>query len=281
MSRRMNKLRKRLRRFFKPGPTVSVIRLYGAIGPGGGPVGRMLDDAALAPVIERAFSHAKLKAVALAINSPGGSPAQSALIAARIRRLAEEKEVRVHAFCEDVAASGGYWLACAADEIYADANAILGSIGVISAGFGLQDAIARIGVERRVHTAGERKVLLDPFRPERDEDRARLERLLQGIHGNFVEHVRRTRGERLRTEEADLFSGDVWLGAEAARLGLIDGLGHLVPTMKRLYGDEIRFSVVSPRKSLLRRLGAPGAGEIAHELAGAVEERAMYARFGL
>lgn len=276
----MSSLRKRLARVFKPGPTVSVIRLYGAIGLGG-PIGRSLDDAGVASRVERAFSRPKLKAVALAINSPGGSPAQSALIAARIRRLADEKKVKVHAFCEDVAASGGYWLACAADEIYADDNAIVGSIGVISAGFGLQEAIARIGVERRIHTSGERKGLLDPFSPEREEDVVRLKRVQKGVHDNFIAHVRRSRGERLTGEEGDLFSGEFWLAPEAQRLGLIDGLGHLVPTMKRLYGDEVRFDVARPRKSLLQRLGAPGASDIARGLSGVVEERAMFARFGL
>ena len=263
-----------LKHAIKPGPTVSVLRLYGAIGIGGS-FGRGLDDESLAPIVERAFQPKRLKAVALAINSPGGSPAQSALIAARIRRLAEEKEVKVYAFVEDLAASGGYWLACAADEIYADANAILGSIGVVSAGFGFHEAIGRIGVERRVHTAGESKSLLDPFRPEKAEDVARLERLQKGIHANFIDHVTRARGDRLRGEDGDLFTGDVWLAEEAERLGLIDGVGHLVPTMKTRYGDDVSFNVARPRKCLLQRLGAPGAGD----LIAAVEERALYARY--
>ena len=263
-----------LRKTLKPGPTVSVLRLYGAIGVGGA-FGRGLDDESLAPLIERAFQPRRLKAVALAINSPGGSPAQSALIAARIRRLAAEKEVRVFAFVEDLAASGGYWLACAADEIYADANAIVGSIGVISAGFGFQEAIGRIGVERRVHTAGARKALLDPFRPEDPDDLERLKRIQKGIHGNFIDHVTRARGDRLQGDEETLFTGDVWLAGEAEQLGLIDGVGHLVPTMKRHFGDEVRFNVARPRKSLLQRLGAPGAGDVL----GALEERALFARY--
>jgi serine protease SohB len=265
-----------LRNLMNPGPLVSVARLYGAIGVGGA-LGRGLDDESLAPVLERAFAPRRLAAVALAINSPGGSPAQSALIAARIRRLASEKGVRVYAFVEDLAASGGYWLACAADEIHADANAIVGSIGVVSAGFGLHEAIRRLGVERRVHTVGERKTLLDPFRPESAEDVERLTRLQRGIHANFVEHVERARGGRLRGERETLFSGDVWLAGEAQRLGLIDGVGHLVPTMKALFGERTRFTVARPRKSLLQRLGAPG---MADALA-TVEERAMRARFGL
>lgn len=274
----------RLRRRLSPRPCVSVIRLHGAIGLGG-PLGRSLDDSSLAPVIERAFDQSRLKAVALSINSPGGSPTQSALIAARIRRLAEEKEVKVHAFCEDVAASGGYWLACAGDDIHADANAILGSIGVISAGFGLQEAIKRLGVERRVRTAGERKGLFDPFREETPEDVARVERLLKGIHANFIDHVKARRGERLRGGSDHLFSGEVWLAGEAAELGLIDGVGHLVPTMKALYGDRVRFHVARPKKPLLRRLGGASAMEFGAELAdgaaAALEARAMRARWGL
>ena len=277
-----------LRKLVHPPPTVSVLRLYGAIGIGG-PLGRSLDDESLAPIIQRAFEARKLAAVALAINSPGGSPVQSALIAARIRRLATEKAVPVFAFCEDVAASGGYWLACAADEIYADANAIVGSIGVVSAGFGLQDAIARLGVERRVHTAGSRKALLDPFRPEDPDDVARLRRIQSGIHDNFIAHVRAARGDRLKGEPDALFSGDIWLASEARDLGLIDGLGHLVPTMKARFGDTVRFSVARPRRSLLQRLGAPGIEEAAFRggealAAGgmaAVEARALHARHGL
>jgi serine protease SohB len=279
---------KTLRRLLNPPPLVSVLRLYGAIGIGG-PLGRSLDDEGLATTIARAFEHRRLAAVALAINSPGGSPVQSALIAARIRRLAEEKKVPVFAFCEDVAASGGYWLACAADEIYADANAIVGSIGVVSAGFGLQEAIARLGVERRVHTAGNRKALLDPFRPEDPDDVARLKHIQKGIHDNFIAHVRGARGERLKGAPETLFSGDIWLGGEAVDLGLIDGLGHLVPTMKARFGEDVRFEVAMPRRTLLQRLGAPqmqaaafgGAEAAAAGALSAAETRAMWARWGL
>ncbi len=266
----------RLRDALKPRPLVSVLRLTGAIGLGG-PFGRGLDDEGLAPLIERAFAPRRLAAVALAVNSPGGSPAQSALIAARIRALADEKKVPVLAFVEDVAASGGYWLACAADEIHADANSLVGSIGVVSAGFGFVDAIARLGVERRVHTAGARKALLDPFRPEDPADLDRLRRIQQGVHENFIAHVRRARGDRLKGDPDALFSGDVWLGAEAQALGLIDGIGRLAPTMKARFGDRVRFAVARPRRSLLQRLGAPGADA----LLAAVEERALWARWRL
>jgi serine protease SohB len=222
--------------------------------------------------------------VALAINSPGGSPAQSALIAARIRRLADEKSVPVFAFCEDVAASGGYWLACAADEIYADANALVGSIGVVSAGFGLHEAIGRLGVERRVHTAGASKSKLDPFQPEDPDDIVWLKALQTGIHENFKVHVRARRGDRLTGGEEALFGGDVWLAEEARSLGLIDGVGHLVPTMKARFGEDVAFNVVQGRRSLLQRLGAPGADIAGSALLGgidALEARARWARYGL
>ncbi|MFV0475841.1 MAG: S49 family peptidase [Pikeienuella sp.] len=258
-------------------PLVSVLPLHGAIGVGG--YGRSLSDAALAPLIRRAFAPKRLAAVALSINSPGGSPAQTALIAARIRRLAEEKSVPVFAFCEDVAASGGYWLATAADEIYADASSIIGSIGVIFAGFGFQDLIARHGVERRVHTAGRSKSMLDPFRPEREEDVERILRLQGVIHDNFIAQVRARRGAKLA--DADLFTGEIWVGPEAEAVGLIDGLGHLVPVMKARFGDKIRFNVIAPKRSLARRLGAPSLEETITGAGALVEERALFARYGL
>lgn len=258
------------RNLFRKRPVVAVLRLHGAIAAGG----RGLNDAALAGVVERAFSRRGLSAVALSINSPGGSPAQSALIAARIRRKAEEKGVPVIAFCEDVAASGGYWLACAADEIYADRASLVGSIGVIFAGFGFQEAIAKLGVERRVHTAGEHKMKLDPFQPETEADRAFIDRLKGQMHEIFIDHVRERRGERLT---GAVFDGSVWLAEDARAHGLIDGIGHLVPEMKRRFGDQTRFMVVSPKKPLLRRLGLPSAAEAL----GALEERAGFARWGL
>ncbi|MCC0066560.1 MAG: S49 family peptidase [Rhodovulum sp.] len=254
--------------------TVNVLRLEGVIGGAARFGATSLTDASLAPLIEAAFRR-KPRAVAIAINSPGGSPAQSSLIAARIRRLADEKSVPVHAFVEDVAASGGYWLATAADRIHVDANSILGSIGVISASFGFQELLARHGIERRVHTAGEDKSLLDPFRPERAEDIERLERLQAQIHRNFIEQVRARRGDRLSGE--NLFTGDIWLGQAAVETGLADDIGHLVPVMRSLFGEKIRFRPISRGRPLLRRLGLPGIGEAL----GQVEERALWARFGL
>lgn len=261
-----------LNRFPGRGPRVSVLRLQGAIGMAGR--GGGLNDASLAPLIERAFRRGKPAAVALAINSPGGSPVQSSLIAARIRRLANETGIPVHAFVEDVAASGGYWLACAADDIWADDSSILGSIGVISAGFGFHELIGRWGIERRVHTAGRSKSTLDPFRPENPEDVERLRNVLEPIHAAFKEHVIARRGERLKKEH-DLFTGEFWAGREAVDLGLADGIGHLVPRIKELYGDKIRFSVHSPRKPFFRRLGLS-----ADAVLDAAEERAAFASFG-
>ncbi|MDM7256092.1 MAG: S49 family peptidase [Paracoccus sp. (in: a-proteobacteria)] len=235
-------------------PRVAVIRLQGAIGATRGG----LNDAALAPVIERAFRRRKPTAVALVINSPGGSPVQSSLIAARIRRLADQHDIPVHAFVEDMAASGGYWLACAADQIWADESSVLGSIGVITAGFGLQDFIARHGIERRVHTAGRSKSTLDPFQPEKPEDIERLHAVLEPIHEAFKVHVRARRGARLA--EADLFTGAFWAGRRAVELGLADGIAHLVPKMKAVYGDTVRFIPYSPRQPWFRRFGMGAAG---------------------
>ncbi|MDG4649832.1 S49 family peptidase [Roseibacterium sp. SDUM158017] len=260
--------------FVKSDPLVAVVRLQGAIMAN--PRGAGLNDQAVAPAIERAFRRGKPAAVALAINSPGGSPVQSSLIAARIRRLADEKKVPVHAFVEDVAASGGYWLACAGDRIWTDHSSIVGSIGVISAGFGFHDAIQRIGVERRVYTSGESKSILDPFRPERAEDVVRLKSLQGDIHEAFIAHVKSSRGDRL-SDDPELFTGAFWTGARSVELGLADGIGHVVPKMKELFGERTRFAVYGPRRSLFGRIGVSLASEVATGL----EERAAYARFGL
>ncbi|MEM1272256.1 MAG: S49 family peptidase [Pseudomonadota bacterium] len=256
--------------FFNRDPLVAVIRLNGVIAAGGR--GAALSDTTTAPLIERAFRRGKPKAIALVINSPGGSPVQSSLIAARIRRLADEKTLPVHAFVEDVAASGGYWLACAADEIWADESSILGSIGVISASFGFHELLGRWGIERRVHTAGTDKSMLDPFRPEREEDVARLKSIQSTIHDSFITHVKTRRGARLSTEQ-DLFTGEFWTGSAAVSLGLADGIGHLKPKMQELYGDKVRFSVYGQRRGLLQRFSS--------EILAAAEHRLAWSRFGL
>lgn len=259
--------------FLKSNPTVAVLRMSGLIASG---TRGTLSDQALAPILQRAFTRGKPDAVALQLNSPGGSPVQSSLIAARIRRLSAEKKIPVFAFVEDVAASGGYWLACAADEIWADESSIVGSIGVISAGFGAHELIDRYGIERRVHTAGRSKSMLDPFRPEKPEDVARLEGLLEDLHSNFIALVKDRRGEKLDTD-ADLFTGEIWLARRAQELGLIDGVGHLVPVMKERFGEKTAFRVYGMRRPLLHRLGL----DMVQDALAGVEERAAFGRFGL
>ena len=261
---------KRFIPFLKKPPLVPVIRLQGGIGTGR----NALSDAGIAPVIEKAF-RAKPAAVALVINSPGGSAVQSSLIAARIRRLADEKNIPVHAFVEDVAASGGYWLACAGDDIFVDASSILGSIGVIFASFGFPDLMSRHGIERRVITAGTSKSLADPFLPQKPEDVDRLKALQGPIHDAFIAHVKARRGARLA--EADLFNADVWVGRQAVDLGLADGVAHLVPKLKELYGDKLRLVPLGQKRSLLSRFGLSMADDILQS----VEDRALFARYGL
>lgn len=264
---------KRFIPFVKSDPFVAVVRLHGQISTG---ARGQLNDVALAPAIERAFRRGKPAAVALSINSPGGSPVQSSLIAARIERLSKEKEVPVYAFVEDAAASGGYWLACAADEIYADRSSIVGSIGVVMASFGLADFISRHGIERRVYTSGVSKSQLDPFRPEDPKDVERIKAIGGDIHDAFIDHVKTARGERL-ADDPRLFTGEFWVGKAALELGLIDGIGHLLPVMKEKFGDKTRFAVYGPRKSLFKRFGA----RIAQDALDVADERAAWARFGL
>lgn len=263
-----------MRRFIPllPKPAyVPVIRLSGTIGAGA----RGLNDEALAPLIDKAF-RMKPAAVALAINSPGGSAAQSSLIAARIRRLADERKIPVHAFVEDVAASGGYWLATAADDIWIDASSILGSIGVIFASFGFPELLARQGVERRVVTAGRQKSLADPFLPQKPEDVARLKALQDPIHQAFIAQVKASRGARLDAT-ADLFNADVWVGSRAVDLGLADGIAHMVPRLKALYGAKVRLLPLGRKRSLMQRLGL----SLVDETLAAIEDRAIWARYGL
>jgi len=272
-------LLKSLKRLFRAPPTVAVIPLSGVIGSFG-PRRRGLSLESLAPVIARAFKTGGLKAVALAVNSPGGSPVQSALIQKRIRALAEEKKVPVFAFAEDVAASGGYWLLLAGDEAYADENSIVGSIGVISAGFGFPDAIRRLGIERRVHTAGEKKSFHDPFQDEKPEDVARLRALQDEIHENFRAFVRDRRAGKLKAPEDELFTGEFWTGRRAASLGLIDGLGDLRTVMRERYGKDVRFRVFRQERSLLGSL-LRGQQEWPFHAMAALDERLWWSRYGL
>ncbi len=272
-------------------PLVSVLRLAGVIGRVGPVRGGSVTLANMERAIDRAFAPKRLAAVALAVNSPGGSPVQSALIAKRIRARAEERGVPVLAFAEDVAASGGYWLACAGDEIFADENSIVGSIGVIAAGFGFVDLIARHGIERRVHTAGARKGMLDPFRPENPEEVERLRAVQRDMHETFVSHVRERRGRRLRGDDDILFSGEFWSGRRAIELGLVDGLGDLRGVLRDRFGAGVRIRPVAVRRGLRRRLGVGvfdgppalglDAGAVGAEILAALDEWAMWKRYGL
>jgi signal peptide peptidase SppA len=268
--------------------TVSLVRLQGVISPMTAPFPRQIINlTTVEKVLERAFAPEGLEAVALLVNSPGGSATQSALVADRIRGLATKHDVPVLAFCEDVAASGGYWLACAADEIFAHPTSIVGSIGVISQGFGMEGLLQRIGVQRRLYTAGESKSRLDPFLPEKPEDVAWLRGLQDQLHEMFQQWVRERRGDRLDAG-AELFTGEVWTGARAVELGLVDGLGTARGVLTERYPDAA-LTPIEGRKPLLARLGlggaptagrAPGA-ELLLTLLEAAEDRATWARYGL
>lgn len=276
--------------FRRPPPVIGVVRLGGVIGLTG-PFREGLSMTSCAPLIERAFRLPGLKAIALSINSPGGSAAQSALIHSRIRALAAEREVPVMAFVEDVAASGGYWLACAADEIFVDKNSIVGSIGVIYAGFGFTEALHKLGIERRLYTAGEKKSMLDPFRPQREEDVARLKTVQADIHENFKEIVRARRGHRLKGSDEALFSGEFWIGKRALELGLADEIGEMRQVLHERYGKKAQIRTVARRRGWLRRrMGLiDGLGDAPDEVGGgwadgllaAIEARAWWGRYGL
>jgi signal peptide peptidase SppA len=278
--------------FFGRGPVVPVLRLSGPIGMVT-PLRPGLAIQQLAGAIEKAFTMSKTPSVAIVINSPGGSAVQSSLIFRRIRQLAEENEKTVYVFCEDVAASGGYYIAVAGDEIYADASSIVGSIGVLFAGFGFDKAIAKLGIERRVHTAGELKDALDSFRPERPEDVAHLKDLQRDVHDVFIGVVKERRAGRLNGSDQELFSGTFWSGPKALALGLIDGVSDVRTKMRELHGDKVRLKVVPQERggllSRLRRLpGVNGYQDLTHsrlaigdDLISAVETRSLWSRFGL
>lgn len=281
----------RRRVFGDPPPRVVVLPLYGVIAAGGR-FRQSLNLASYADRIEQAFTTPGVSAVALQINSPGGSPVQSAMITKRIRDLAAEKHVPVLAFAEDVAASGGYMLALAGDEIYADESSLIGSIGVISAGFGFEKAIAKIGVERRLYTAGESKAMLDSFSAEKEEDVTRLKDMQSEIHENFKKLVRDRRGKRLKGLRGKIFSGEVFTGPESVKLGLIDGIGDLRTVLRDRFGDNVKFQVLGekkPRLGSLLGLGQQsesllshgGMADVPHGMLAAVEERLFWNRFGL
>ncbi len=256
--------------FRKRRASVSVIRLAGTIAPGR----RSLSDEAFAPVIAKAFGR-KPTAVALVINCPGGVPVQSSMIAARIRRHAEKEKVPVHSFIEDLATSGGYWLACAADRIWLDRSSIAGSIGVLTSSFGATEFIGRHGIERRVYAAGESKSVLDPFLPVTEQEEARVRAMQEQVHAAFIDHVKASRGGKLA--DVPVFGGELFVGRQAVEAGLADDIGHLIPSMKDLYGDKVRFRYFAPKHGPFGLWGP----QIVGGAIAAVENRMNHARFGL
>ena len=271
-------------------PTVAVLPLAGVIATGGG-LRSSLSYRDVTGRIEQAFGARGTVAVALIVNSPGGSPVQSTLIFKRIRALSEEKKIPVITFAEDVAASGGYMLALAGDEIFADPSSIIGSIGVVSSGFGFTGLMERLGVERRLLTAGDNKSIMDPFSPLKEEDVARVKAIQTDIHDTFKSMVRERRAGKLTAPEDQLFNGNVWSAIEARKLGLIDELGDMRSVMRDRYGKKVRFRLVAERKSWLKRRfgvsaldgrGSGGSfGMIAEDLLAAIEARALWSRYGL
>ena len=263
-------------------PVVPVVRLAGAIGIST-PLKPGLTVGAVARVLERAFSISNAKAVALSINSPGGAAAQSHLIHKRIRALADEKKLPVIAFVEDVAASGGYMIACAADEIIADASSIVGSIGVVGGSFGFDKLIEKIGVERRLYTSGENKAMLDPFLAEKPGDVERLKGIQREIHESFIALVKARRGDKLDSRETALFSGEYWTGQRGRELGLVDAIGDLRGTLRERYGDKVRMLLIAEKGFALLGRRAPGVigASFAEDVVATLETRALWARFGL
>jgi len=270
-------------------PVVPVVRLAGVIGFST-PLKPGLTLATIARALERAFNMRGTRAVALSINSPGGSPVQSHLIYRRIRQLAAENARPVIAFAEDVAASGGYMIACAADEIYCDSSSIVGSIGVVGGSFGFPKLMDKLGVERRLYVSGEHKAMLDPFLPENPQDVERLKALQQDIHEEFIALVKRSRGARLKGPEKTLFSGEYWTGGKATELGLADGIGDLRATLRARFGDEVVTPLIAPARGWFGRVqpgvagrleDLPRAADFTEEVISALEARALWARYGL
>jgi signal peptide peptidase SppA len=293
----LDKIRKMIpRRWCSDTPVIPVVRLTGTIAAGGSQLRPSLSIASTAALLERAFDVKKAPAVAIIINSPGGSPVQSRLIYQRIRDLAQEKDKKVLVFVEDAAASGGYMMACAGDEIIADPCSIIGSIGVVSANFGFADAIARIGVERRVYTAGTSKFSLDPFQKEKKEDVTQLKEILANMHDVFITLVKQGRGVRLADDPA-IFTGQFWLADKALSLGLIDSIGDIRSVIKARYGEKAELKLIAAPRGLFGRRGnMPGvlhgsdAGTamgtaigtaLADEALARIEEQALWARIGL
>ncbi len=293
----MRRLKKLLpKKFRKESVEIPVVRLHGAIMSGGNQFSKNLNLASVAELLDRAFSDKKAPAVAFSVNSPGGSPVQSRQIHNRIRQLAEEKDKEVIMFVEDVAASGGYMIACAGDEIYVDPSSIVGSIGVVSGGFGFPELLKKIGVERRVYTAGKNKSTLDPFMPEKKADIDRLKKLQLEIHQVFIDMVKASRGDRLN-ETDEMFTGAFWTGMQGKELGLVDDIGDMRAVLKEKFGEKTELKLIAQKRGLFggRSQGVAamlggGLGASATENLGAnlsqgfantVEEKALWAQYGL
>ena len=270
---------------------VPVVRLSGVIGAVT-PLRPGMTLAGIAKTLEKAFAMRNARAVALVINSPGGSPVQSRQIYLRIRQLAHEKNLQVMVFVEDVAASGGYMIACAGDEIYCDPSSILGSIGVVGGSFGMTELIKKVGIERRLYTAGSHKAMLDPFLPENPDDVERLKSIQREIHAIFIALVKESRGVRLKGAEGELFTGEYWAGETSVSLGLADGIGDLRSTLRARYGEKVQIPLIAPSSGMLAGLlgrRSPGASALTaldgvpglpEELISALETRAIWARYG-
>jgi signal peptide peptidase SppA len=272
-------------RLFRKRPVVPVVRLSGPIGMNM-PLVSSMSLASVSKQLDKAFGYKKAAAIALVVNSPGGAPTQSHLIYQRIRQLAEKNKKKVIVFVEDVAASGGYMIACAGDEIIADNFSIVGSIGVVSASFGFEKMLKKIGIERRVYTAGDNKRQLDAFLPAKPEDIRRLKELQLDIHADFIALVKRSRGKRLNGSDKSLFNGEYWLAERAMKSGLIDGIGDLRGTLQKRFGKHVLTPLIAPPSGFFARRipGMSGAilpDDWAKTALGAVEERALWGRYGL
>ncbi len=267
--------------FFKKKTIIPHVRLTGVIGS----VGRFkqgIDLASQQEILKKAFSYKKPKTVAISINSPGGSPVQSHLIYSYIRQLAKKNNTKVIIFAEDVAASGGYFIACAGDEIYANSSSIIGSIGVISASFGFKDLIKKIGIDRRIYTAGKNKSTLDPFVEEKDEDVKRLKNIQLDLHSNFIEIVKNSRGNKLKEiEKNNIFTGEFWSGNQALKLGLIDGLGNADQVLKEKFGEKVIIKKFEKPKGFLSKKFSSSFTEHFENIVDSLEEKALWQRFGL
>ena len=266
---------------FKKKPVIPHVRLTGIIGS----VGRFkqgIDLAGQQAILKKAFSYKKSKHIAISINSPGGSPVQSHLIYSYIRQLANKNKMKVIFFAEDVAASGGYFIACAGDEIYANSSSIVGSIGVISASFGFKELIKKIGIERRVYTAGKNKSTLDPFVEEKEEDVKRIKNLQLDLHADFIKVVKESRGNKLKDpEKNNIFTGEFWSGSKALKLGLVDGIGNLDQVLKEKFGENVVIKRFEKQKGFLAKKLSSSLDSQIEKMIDYLEERNLWQKFGL